>query len=62
MDKVMALMKPFMKKELMDSLQLHSTLDTFVDKHVPKSMLPEEYGGKLSSFFNIQGQVQLFIF
>lgn len=45
MDKVLALMKPFMKKELLESMHLHPTLDTFVDKHVPKRMLPNEYGG-----------------
>lgn len=45
MDKILALMKPFMKKELMDILHFHSTMDTFVDKFVPKSALPIEYGG-----------------
>lgn len=38
-------MKPFMKKELMDILHFHPTMDTFIDKCVPKSILPEEYGG-----------------
>lgn len=44
MDKVLAMMRPFMKKELMDAMQLHSTMDTFWE-HVPKSMMPEDYGG-----------------
>lgn len=39
------MMRPFMKKELMDAMQLHSSLDSFLDKHVPKSMMPDEYGG-----------------
>lgn len=34
-----------MKKELMNILHFHSTLDTFLDKFVPKSAMPEEYGG-----------------
>lgn len=38
-------MRPFMKKELMDIMHLHSSMDTFLDKHVPKSMMPDEYGG-----------------
>lgn len=45
MDKVLAMMKPFTKKELMNMLQLHPTMDTFLDKCVPKSAMPEEYGG-----------------
>ncbi|XP_037027443.1 alpha-tocopherol transfer protein-like [Bradysia coprophila] len=45
MDKVLALMKPFTKKELMNMLQLHATMDTFLDKCVPKSAMPNEYGG-----------------
>lgn len=45
MDKVLAMMRPFMKKELMDAMHLHSSLDSFLDNHVPKSMMPEEYGG-----------------
>lgn len=45
MDKVLALMRPFMKKELLDAMHLHSSLDTFLDNHVPRSMMPDEYGG-----------------
>ncbi|KAJ6636959.1 Alpha-tocopherol transfer protein-like [Pseudolycoriella hygida] len=45
MDKVLALMRPFMKKELMDILHFHSTMDTFVDKFVPRNALPDEYNG-----------------
>lgn len=45
MDKVLAMMKPFMKKELLDCMHLHSSMDTFLDKCVPKTMMPNEYGG-----------------
>lgn len=38
-------MKPFMKKELMNILYFHPTMDTFIDKCVPKCALPEELGG-----------------
>lgn len=57
MDKVLALMKPFMKKELMDVMHLHSTLDTFLDKHVPKSMMPDEYGGSAGKIQDITDKV-----
>lgn len=55
MDKVLALMRPFMKKELMDVMHLHSTMDTFIDKHVPGKMLPNEYGGEAGTVKDIQG-------
>jgi len=48
MDKVMALMKPFMKKEFMDVMHLHSSLNT-LDEHVPRAMMPNEYGGAAGS-------------
>lgn len=57
MDKVLALMKPFMKKELMDAMHLHSSMDTFLDKHVPKAMMPNEYGGSAGTIPEIQEQV-----
>lgn len=54
MDKVIALMKPFMKKELMEILHFHSTMDTFMDKCVPKSAMPIEYGGTAGTLMDIQ--------
>lgn len=55
MDKILALMRPFMKKELMDVLQLHASLDTF-DKYVPRDMLPNECGGKAGALKELQGK------
>ncbi|KAG4074774.1 hypothetical protein HA402_006413 [Bradysia odoriphaga] len=68
MDKVLALMKPFTKKELMNMLQLHSTMDTFLDKCVPKSAMPNEYGGSAgeaeemreNSYKNMQANARFF--
>ncbi|XP_066592372.1 alpha-tocopherol transfer protein-like [Prorops nasuta] len=45
MDIILNMMKPFMKKELMDVLHLHQTLDS-LDKYIPREALPNELGGK----------------
>lgn len=45
MDVILNMMKPFMKKELMDMLFMHSTADSLA-KHVPLDVLPNEVGGK----------------
>lgn len=45
MDKILALMYPFMKKELVDMLYVHSNLDEFY-KFVPKNILPGEIDGE----------------
>ncbi|KAM7363670.1 alpha-tocopherol transfer protein-like [Cochliomyia hominivorax] len=44
MDKILALMNPFMKKELLNILHLHNSLEDFY-KFVPKEMLPKNYNG-----------------
>ncbi|KAJ8979814.1 hypothetical protein NQ317_001305 [Molorchus minor] len=44
MDKILALMKPFMKKELLNSLYLHQDLAALC-KRIPKDILPQDYGG-----------------
>lgn len=43
-DRIFSLLKPFMKKELLDVLQIHSTLETLHDR-IPIELLPVEYGG-----------------
>jgi hypothetical protein len=64
MDKILALMKPFMKKELMDmvglphvhslptyflfQLYLHNGVDDLV-KYVPLECLPQDYGGSVEA-------------
>ncbi|KAH8383350.1 hypothetical protein KR009_008065 [Drosophila setifemur] len=45
MDKILAIMTPFMKKELTSVLHMHSDLNEFY-KFVPKQMLPKDYGGE----------------
>lgn len=59
MDKILALMRPFMKKELIDVLHLHSTVESF-SKNVSTDQLPNEYGGKAGTFNELRGTFQLF--
>lgn len=51
MDKILALLKPFLKKELLKAIHVHKSLHTLLDVHVSKSIMPDEYegtAGKLS--------------
>lgn len=59
MDKILALMRPFMKKELIDVLHLHSTVESF-SKNVFADQLPNEYGGKAGTFNELRGIVLAF--
>ncbi|XP_011163312.2 alpha-tocopherol transfer protein-like [Solenopsis invicta] len=47
-DALVNLVKPFMKKELMNILHFHSSMET-VKKFLPIEGLPNEYGGKAGS-------------
>lgn len=42
---MLAMMRPFMKKELLNMIHIHRSLDTFMDVCVPRSMMPTEFGG-----------------
>ncbi|XP_077282417.1 alpha-tocopherol transfer protein-like [Temnothorax americanus] len=47
-DVIMNMMKPFMKKQLMDMFHMHTTNDT-LEKFVPLEVLPNEAGGQTGS-------------
>ncbi|XP_032452315.1 uncharacterized protein LOC100118942 [Nasonia vitripennis] len=55
-DFILGLMKPFMKKEFMDMLYLHPTLDS-IGKHFPVEILPDEAGGKGGSIYDLFSRV-----
>ncbi|KAJ3618120.1 hypothetical protein MTP99_006148 [Tenebrio molitor] len=48
MDKVLALIRPFLKMELMDMLHLHNGVEDLA-KYVPLECLPQEYGGTVEA-------------
>ncbi|XP_052867940.1 alpha-tocopherol transfer protein-like [Anopheles cruzii] len=43
-DRIMAMIKPFMKKELLEIFHLHTSMDTLF-QHIPQQCFPAEYGG-----------------
>lgn len=58
MDKILALMNPFMKKELLSILHLHNTLDDFY-KFVPKEILPKDHNGPEMEMINYRGKISI---
>lgn len=44
-DKILLMMRPFMKKELMDILCVHQVGSTTLDKYIPMTALPSDAGG-----------------
>ncbi|XP_071581299.1 alpha-tocopherol transfer protein-like [Temnothorax nylanderi] len=48
MDVIMNMMRPFMKKQLMDMFHIHTTSDT-LEKFIPLEVLPNESGGQAGS-------------
>lgn len=47
-DKALAIFKPFIKKELFDMINIHSSMESFY-KIVPQEMLPKDFGGSAGS-------------
>ncbi|XP_072382632.1 alpha-tocopherol transfer protein-like [Diabrotica undecimpunctata] len=47
-DKILAVIKPFMKKELQDKLRVHSDISSLFT-YIPQDLLPVEYGGSCES-------------
>lgn len=51
-DKILTLIKPFMKAEIFNMMHLHPSnmnMEEFYAKHVPKSSLPSDFGGDCPS-------------
>lgn len=56
MDKVMMLLKPFMKKALMDIIHIHETDSPELYKYIPKKAFPNELGGEYKNKKEIRGK------
>lgn len=52
MHKFMAVVRPLLKKEVMETLHFHTSLDS-LHEALPKEYLPEEFGGTAGSMENI---------
>lgn len=50
--KFMTLIKPFLKKEVLDEIIIHPTLES-LHEAIPKELIPDEYGGTAGSIDNI---------
>ncbi|CAH2094178.1 unnamed protein product [Euphydryas editha] len=57
MDKVMMLLKPFMKKSLLDIINIHESGSESVYKFIPKASLPKESGGEFKSRIAIRDDI-----
>lgn len=58
-DTIINFVKPFLKEKIRNRIFMHSNLDTLYD-HVPKDILPEEYGGKAGPIQKLHGNFDIF--
>lgn len=49
MDSLMMIIKPFMKKELLNVMKIHQVGSTTLDQYVPMTALPKEAGGEFKT-------------
>ncbi|XP_014217588.1 alpha-tocopherol transfer protein-like [Copidosoma floridanum] len=56
MDFILGLIRPFLKKELMDILYLHPNVDSLA-KHMSVDILPDEVGGKAGKMMDLYAKV-----
>ncbi|XP_012252557.1 alpha-tocopherol transfer protein-like [Athalia rosae] len=53
MDKILSLVRPFMKRELFDMLHLYSGDISEVYERIPQKCLPQDFGGDLDTLENL---------
>ncbi|GBP86316.1 Alpha-tocopherol transfer protein-like [Eumeta japonica] len=54
MDRLMMLLKPFIKKELLDIVHIHQIKSDTIEKFIPKEALPKESGGQYMDYNTIK--------
>ncbi|CAD7092712.1 unnamed protein product [Hermetia illucens] len=54
-DTIMNFVKPFVKEKIRSRIHFHSNVESLY-KHVPKDMLPNEYGGKAGTLVELNEQ------
>ncbi|XP_026314608.1 alpha-tocopherol transfer protein-like [Hyposmocoma kahamanoa] len=57
MDKLMMLLKPFMKKALLDIIHVHQTGTEDIYNYVPKKAFPKENGGEYKDYNSVRDDV-----
>lgn len=57
MDKLMMLLKPFMKKALLDIIHIHQPGTQEIYDYVPKKAFPKENGGEYKDYNSARGQI-----
>ncbi|XP_012054987.1 PREDICTED: clavesin-2-like [Atta cephalotes] len=53
MDKIIAIMRPFMKQELFEMIRIYSDDISDLYSHIPPEYLPKDYGGELDCIANL---------
>lgn len=57
MDKLVTVLKPFLKKELLDMLQIHQVGSDSIYKIIPKASFPKEDGGEYKDYNTIRDEL-----
>ncbi|XP_061399015.1 alpha-tocopherol transfer protein-like [Musca vetustissima] len=56
LDKMLRVVKPFINKEVFEMIHFHTTGIETLYEHVPKDMLPDEYGGKAGKLSDLKDE------
>jgi hypothetical protein len=60
MSKMLSVMKPFMMKEVWETLKVHTSLESLYE-YLPRELLPSEYGGSVGSLDDMTKSTKEFV-